>query len=174
MATPRVALASLLRASRFSTQYKVRHFRAFPSAPRLVIQHPQFKRSSSTSAPQKTYSFSEVSALSANPTSDKVLIDTREPGELQTTGTIPGSINIPVSSQPDSFFLTAEEFEDRYGFERPSKETEVIFFCKAGVRSRVAAGLAREAGWEKVGEYPGSWLDWEKQGGETGGGSEGK
>ncbi len=52
------------------------------------------------------------------------------------------------------------------GFERPGKEKEVVFYCRAGVRSRAAAELARQAGWEKVGEYSGSWLDWEKRGGE--------
>jgi rhodanese-related sulfurtransferase len=41
----------------------------------------------------------------------------------------------------------------------------VVFYCKAGVRSRGAAGIARDAGWTKVGEYPGSWMDWfEKNG----------
>lgn len=50
-----------------------------------------------------------------------------------------------------------------YGFERPSKDKELMFYCKAGVRARAAAGLAKHAGWDKVGEYPGSWLDWEKQ-----------
>ena len=38
-------------------------------------------------------------------------------------------------------------------------------YCKAGVRSRAAAGLAREGGWEKVSEYQGSWLDWVGNGG---------
>lgn len=72
---------------------------------------------------------------------------------------------MPVVSQPDSWFITPEEFEDRYGFERPAKDVEVIFFCKAGVRSKAAAELARKAGWGNVGEYPGSWLDWEGKGG---------
>lgn len=99
-----------------------------------------------------------------------MLIDTREPGELETTGTIPGSINIPITSKPDSFYISAEEFEDRFGFERPGKEQEVVFYCKAGVRSRAAAELAKQAGWEKVGEYAGSWLDWEKNGGRKEGG----
>jgi len=30
------------------------------------------------------------------------------------------------------------------------------------VRSRAAAALARQAGWERIGEYKGSWMDWEK------------
>jgi hypothetical protein len=38
------------------------------------------------------------------------------------------------------------------------------------VRSRAAAGLARAAGWEKVGDYSGSWLDWEKNKGKIEGG----
>ncbi len=45
-----------------------------------------------------------------------------------------------------------------------------MFYCKAGVRSRAAAELAKHAGWEKVGEYPGSWMEWEKLCGEKEGG----
>ncbi|KAM0282701.1 hypothetical protein ACHAQH_002898 [Verticillium albo-atrum] len=97
--------------------------------------------------------------------SDIVIVDTREPGEVSQTGHIPGAINIPITTHPESFHVTAEEFEDRFGFERPGKESEVVFYCKAGVRSRAAAALAKEAGWTSVGEYPGSWLDWEKNGG---------
>lgn len=93
--------------------------------------------------------------------------DTREPGELEQTGSIPGALNIPISSRPESFFITDDEFEARYGYDRPGKDTELIFFCKAGVRSRAAATLAKEAGWTNIGEYPGSWLDWEKNGGPT-------
>lgn len=92
--------------------------------------------------------------------------DVREPSELQSTGRIPTALNIPVSSQPDSFFITAEEFEDRFGFDRPGTEKEVVFYCKSGVRSRAAAELAKQAGWKDVGEYKGSWLDWEKNDGE--------
>ncbi|EEY14646.1 rhodanese domain-containing protein [Verticillium alfalfae VaMs.102] len=91
--------------------------------------------------------------------------NTREPGEVRQTGHIPGAINIPITTHPESFHVTAEEFEDRFGFERPAKNSELVFYCKAGVRSRAAAALATEAGWTGVGEYPGSWLDWEKNGG---------
>lgn len=106
-----------------------------------------------------------ISSPSSHP--NRILIDTREPSELQSTGTIPGSINIPITSKPDSFFLTEEEFEDRFGFERPGKDQEVVFYCKAGVRSRAAAELAKQGGWRNVAEYSGSWLDWEKNGGKV-------
>lgn len=46
-------------------------------------------------------------------------------------------------------------------------DTEVVFYCKSGVRSRAAAELARQAGFEQVGEYPGSWMDWVKKGGQV-------
>ncbi|RDW91078.1 hypothetical protein BP5796_02243 [Coleophoma crateriformis] len=96
-----------------------------------------------------------------------VLTDVREPSELNSTGRIPSSISIPVGSTPDSFFITEEEFEDRFGYSRPGTDKEVIFYCKAGVRSKAAAELARQAGWKKIGEYPGSWLDWTEKGGPT-------
>lgn len=93
--------------------------------------------------------------------------DVREPHELQSTGRIPGAINIPVTSAPDSFHISEEEFEDRFGFPRPARDAEVVMYCRAGVRSRAAAGLATDAGWTRVGEYPGSWLDWAEKGGKV-------
>jgi rhodanese-related sulfurtransferase len=61
--------------------------------------------------------------------------------------------------------LSEEEFQDRFGMAKPPTGKEVVFFCKAGVRSRAMAGLAKQAGYTNVGEYPGSWLDWQKRGG---------
>ncbi|KAI6710470.1 hypothetical protein JHW43_007008 [Diplocarpon mali] len=124
----------------------------------------------SQSAPSIKYTYKDVKALVEKSDPNRVLIDTREPAELRDSGTIPGSLNIPISSKPDSFFISAEEFEDRFGFERPSKNQEVVFFCKAGVRSKAAAAFARQAGWVKVAEYEGSWLDWDKNGGVKEGG----
>ena len=91
-------------------------------------------------------------------------LDVREPAEY-AAGFIPSAINIPISSQPEALFLPPDEFEDRFGFTKPPASKEVVFYCKAGVRSAAAAQLARQGGYEKVGEYRGSWLDWEKRGG---------
>ncbi|OBT61086.1 hypothetical protein VE03_09473 [Pseudogymnoascus sp. 23342-1-I1] len=118
--------------------------------------------------PSKIYTFEEVRKHAQDPTpTSPILIDVREPGELRTTGRIPTSVNLPLSSCPDAFFLPADEFEERFGFEKPREGRGVVFYCKAGVRSRAAAALAREAGWEPVGEFPGSWLEWEGRGGEV-------
>lgn len=96
-----------------------------------------------------------------------MFIDVREPLELQETGKIPGAINIPITTAIQSFHISPSDFEDMYGFERPDKDKELVFYCKAGVRAKAAAGLAKHAGWEKVGVYYGSWLDWEREGGEV-------
>ncbi|KAI9877846.1 MAG: hypothetical protein M1830_002649 [Pleopsidium flavum] len=101
----------------------------------------------------------------AHPSPDRILIDVREPSELASTGRIPSSINIPISSHPDAFFLPADEFEDQFGFEKPDEGKEVVFYCKAGVRSRAAAGMALQGGYERVGEYGGSWVEWVGSGG---------
>lgn len=94
--------------------------------------------------------------------------DVREPSELDSTGWIPGAQNIPVTTSPDAFFLSAGAFEDRFGFARPTAKQEVVFYCKAGVRSRAAAQLALQGNFGgKVGEFPGSWLEWEKKGGKV-------
>lgn len=85
--------------------------------------------------------------------------------ELRETGIIPGAVNIPVTSAVQSFHVSDEDFEDMYGYARPAKDKTLVFYCKAGVRAKSAAGLALHAGWKSIGEYTGSWLDWaEKKG----------
>jgi len=112
----------------------------------------------------KQYGFEDVLAILETPSDSRLLIDVREPHEYEAN-TIPTAINIPIISQPDALMLSEEDFEDRFGFAKPPRNKEVVFFCKAGVRSSTAGGLARQAGYENVGEYRGSWLDWERKGG---------
>ncbi|PHH84059.1 hypothetical protein CDD83_2559 [Cordyceps sp. RAO-2017] len=91
-----------------------------------------------------------------------VIIDVREPPEMLATGKIPGSVSMPMTSLAEGLRAPDHEFEHRYGFERPPRDAHLLFYCRAGVRARSAAALARRAGWESVGEYTGSWMDWEK------------
>ncbi|KAL5374741.1 hypothetical protein PMIN06_012406 [Paraphaeosphaeria minitans] len=117
----------------------------------------------------KFYEFQDILSLIQTPSSSSspaktLLIDVREPAEF-AANTIPTSLNVPVSSQPDALLLSDDDFEDRFGFAKPPRETPVVFFCKAGVRSSAAAQLAKLAGYTQVGEYRGSWLDWERRGG---------
>jgi len=92
--------------------------------------------------------------------------DVREPAEVEQ-GYIPNAINIPIGSAPDALYMPADEFEDKFGFAKPSADQELVFYCKAGVRSSAAAQLAQQIGYSNVSEYRGSWLDWQKNGGKT-------
>ncbi|KAI1962872.1 Thiosulfate sulfurtransferase rdl2, mitochondrial [Ophidiomyces ophidiicola] len=107
-----------------------------------------------------------------------IIIDVREPKELVSTGIIPTSLSIPLSLQPDAFFLTPDEFLTRFGFAKPmatsnnsekSVNANIVFYCRAGVRAQTAADFAVHAGYqrERIGVYSGSWLDWEKKGGKV-------
>ena len=108
----------------------------------------------------------KMKALSSEPDPSRILIDVREPSEFEP-GHIPGSINVPLKSSPEAMLLPADEFEDRFGFEKPRADQEVVFYCRAGVRSSAAAQVAEQAGYQRIGEYRGSWLEWEKMGGEV-------
>ncbi|EHK48330.1 conserved hypothetical protein [Trichoderma atroviride IMI 206040] len=112
----------------------------------------------------RIWGFDEIKTLveKKDPEEKVILVDVREPYELLDTGKIPGAINIPITSAVQSFHISDEDFEDMYGYARPPKDASLVFYCKAGVRAKAAAGLAQHAGWESVGEYPGSWLDWDK------------
>jgi rhodanese-related sulfurtransferase len=101
-----------------------------------------------------------------------IIIDVREPAELTATGIIPGAIAIPLTSQPDAYFLPPEEFETRFGFAKPGEADgqqtrDIVFYCRAGVRARSAAQLAVQAGYDptRISVYEGSWLDWSDRGG---------
>ncbi|KFA61549.1 hypothetical protein S40285_03987 [Stachybotrys chlorohalonatus IBT 40285] len=120
--------------------------------------------------PNRMWSFEEVKRqveINQGLSDEKkvTIVDVREPLELWEHGCIPGAINIPITSAVQSFHISDEDFIDLYGFARPSVHTPLLFYCKAGVRARGAAGLAKNAGWRSTDEYPGSWLDWEKNGG---------
>ncbi|ROW14547.1 hypothetical protein VPNG_03228 [Cytospora leucostoma] len=158
-----------LRALRHIVARPIRQTAAIPirqvTASLPVATTGAARRYSQQSGQNKVWSFEDVQKATQDPEAKVVIVDTREPGELASTGHVPGAINIPVASSPDSFHITEEDFEDRFGYARPDKDAEVVFYCKAGVRSRALAGLARDAGWTKVGEYPGSWLDWVGKGG---------
>ncbi|KAI1297977.1 Rhodanese-like domain-containing protein [Xylaria venustula] len=132
-----------------------------------VLARNAVRWSTTSATGSKIWSFEEIKSLASQDSETPTLIDVREPSELASTGRIPGAVNIPITTSPDSFHITPEEFEDRFGFSRPEKDDEVVFYCKAGVRSRAAAGIAREAGWKDVGEFPGSWVEWTAKGGDV-------
>ena len=163
-----------------------------PQAFSSVLQSRTYATNPETDQSPRAYTFAEIKSLSSSPPPSpsssatsasnpkRILIDVREPSELAATGQIPGAYSMPLTTNPDAFHLSTEDFFDRFGFEKPGTRddlpasgdgrgeggVEVIFYCKAGVRSRAAARLAREWKGVKVGDFQGGWLDWEGNGGE--------
>ncbi|CAG8261757.1 unnamed protein product [Penicillium salamii] len=135
----------------------------------------QKRQNSNDSNSLRNWGFEEINASlpseSDSPTHKPILVDVREPAELQGTGIIPSAISIPFASQPDAMFLTPDEFETRFGFPKPEPAdgAQMIFYCKAGVRAKAMAQMAVQAGYDPstVGYYWGSWLDWERNGGKV-------
>ena len=63
--------------------------------------------------------------------SSTVLVDVRNPNELQEDGQITGSYNIALPEVSAAFQLEAGEFRSKYGFDMPSKESEnLIISCR--------------------------------------------
>jgi rhodanese-related sulfurtransferase len=89
-----------------------------------------------------------------------VCLDVREPAELTAAGKIPNALNLPLSSLQETLSLSPVAFREKFEAEKPGKDKEVIFYCKAGVRSTNASNLAKEAGYPRIGNYTGSFDDW--------------
>ncbi|CUM62907.1 uncharacterized protein PRCAT00000466001 [Priceomyces carsonii] len=114
-----------------------------------------------TPSEAKLYDYKDVKDVVDHPAKhpDSVLVDVREPVEFHD-GHIPGALNIPFKSSPGALDLSPEEFEDNFGFDKPSKEKELIFYCLGGVRSTAAEELAKTFGYKNRGNYVGSYEDW--------------
>ncbi|KAF5005617.1 hypothetical protein FDECE_7958 [Fusarium decemcellulare] len=180
MASRRTLFSSALRASSAAVHparpiFAVACRAARPVALRAAASAPHTLRpvrwysvsNEDTVHGSRIWEFEELKNEVKNGDGSVVIVDVREPAELYETGKIPGAINIPITSAVQSFHIPDEDFEAMYGFDRPPKDAHLLFYCKAGVRARAAAGLAKHAGWDNVGEYPGSWLDWQAQNGPT-------
>ncbi|KAE9986197.1 hypothetical protein EG327_004447, partial [Venturia inaequalis] len=130
-----VARASSSYASRssiaqYTTSTRIPPAQPIPTKRRFPTAPPNHHRplSSPSNPPQtKLYNFEKIKTLIAHPSPTTLLIDVREPHEY-AQGFIPTALNLPIQSQPDALFLSEAEFEDRFGFAKPGREVEVVFY----------------------------------------------
>jgi rhodanese-related sulfurtransferase len=90
---------------------------------------------------------------------DAVLVDLREPQELETTGVIPGSIHAPRGM--------LEFYADPslpYHKEELTPERRVILHCASGGRSALAAKTLKEMGYRDVAHLDGGIKAWQEEG----------
>tara|TARA_B100001123_G_C14471667_1_gene694637 strand:- start:119 stop:502 length:384 start_codon:yes stop_codon:yes gene_type:complete len=81
------------------------------------------------------------------------LIDIRDPIELQNTGRIENSFNIPRGLlefwiHPESTYIKKEKLD---------LNKEIVLFCAAGGRSALAAKTLKDMGFEKVSHIDGGF-----------------
>ncbi|KAK3699424.1 hypothetical protein QZH41_018581 [Actinostola sp. cb2023] len=87
------------------------------------------------------------SMLAAN---DIQLFDVREPYELQELGRIPNSVNVPLREVPEAFTMKPKDFMSKYNAEKPKRKDEnIVFHCKAGIRSKSALNAVYRLGFRK-------------------------
>lgn len=86
------------------------------------------------------------------------LLDVREPSE-HYPGFIPGSINLPGGVM--IFKMTNDGFWEEQMSYTPTKEDEIIVYCKKGKRSVIAADQLKKLGYSNVKFLEGGWKKWE-------------
>ncbi|ALC45468.1 CG12279 [Drosophila busckii] len=103
-------------------------------------------------------SYEEVKDMPNQP--DKYLVDVRNKSELEETGVLPASINIPLADLEAAFNLPDADFAKSFGRAKPATDAVVVFSCKAGGRAARAANLAKTLGFANAKAYAGSWTEW--------------
>ncbi len=109
-----------------------------------------------------TYTYESIKALSDSPKEGVIIIDAREKAELKD-GTVPNSYSVPYLSHKDAYSYTDEKFKSTFGFDKPSKDTLIVFTCQSGRRAMMSDSAARANGYEKTAVYPGSWNEWSQK-----------
>jgi rhodanese-related sulfurtransferase len=109
----------------------------------------------------KKLTYEEFLPRTQNPSPDTYIIDVREREEVMQ-GMIPGAVNVPLSVLSSALHLSPGDFQQKFGFEKPTVEHELVFYCRSGMRSASATDVAKRNGYnpEKIYNYRGSWLEW--------------
>ncbi|KDR12490.1 thiosulfate sulfurtransferase/rhodanese-like domain-containing protein 3 [Zootermopsis nevadensis] len=93
-----------------------------------------------------------------------ILIDVREPSEIEETGKLPGSVHIPLGELKNALeVLSQADFLKKYGTEKPKRDANLVFSCRTGKRSRTAMETATSIGFLNSRHYSGGFTDWQNR-----------
>jgi rhodanese-related sulfurtransferase len=79
---------------------------------------------------------------------DPLSLDVREPTEV-IQGSIPSSVNLPMSELQDALDLDGPLFQKKFSFDKPKKTQDIVFYCLAGVRAATAAREFQSRGYQR-------------------------
>lgn len=125
---------------------------------RNIMSTPTLLCNSSLNIPQiKMYDFEK------HLKNKTVVIDVREPHELQQIGQIPDTFNIPLGEVDQAFQLPADVFERKYNFSKPAPDQSLVLTCRSGRRSNIACEILTKLGYDNVMNFSEGWLGWEEK-----------
>ena len=104
-----------------------------------------------------TLSPEEAAKLREQP--DVVLVDIRDPRELERDGAVPGAFHATRGML--EFWIDPESPYHKPVFAEPK---QFIFFCAGGLRSALAGQTAKRMGLERVAHIDGGFGAWKKDG----------
>ncbi len=91
---------------------------------------------------------------------DVVLVDIRDPRELERDGRVPGALHCTRGML--EFWIDPESPYHKPVF---AEDKRFVFFCAGGMRSALAAATAHEMGLKPVAHIEGGFGAWKKAGG---------
>ena len=91
---------------------------------------------------------------------DIVLVDIRDPRELERDGKVPGAFHAPRGML--EFWIDPESPYHKPVF---AQDKKYVFFCAGGLRSALAAQTAQSMGLKPVAHIRGGFGAWKKAGG---------
>ena len=91
--------------------------------------------------------------------SSSLLVDVREPLEIENHGAVPNAVNIPVGDVEAAFAMPNDDFKANLGIDKPSMNDPVVFFCVKGIRAKYAKDLVEQKGYKQSFYYPGSFAE---------------
>ncbi|KAF7397212.1 hypothetical protein HZH68_008434 [Vespula germanica] len=110
----------------------------------------------------KSFTVDYNDILEAQKNDSVLIIDVREPSEIDETGKLPGSVHIPMGDVANTLTnLSEEDFVKKFNKSKPNNNTKIILSCRSGKRSGMVQEELQKIGYENVYNYMGGWLNWE-------------
>lgn len=98
--------------------------------------------------------------LQENP--NTLVVDVREPGDIASTGAIPGSINVPLGMLP---IKADQELPESFREARlQDRDRPIITTCQAGGQAALAAKTLKDMGFTNVSMIDGGTAGWKSKG----------
>jgi rhodanese-related sulfurtransferase len=93
---------------------------------------------------------------------DVVLVDLRDPRELERDGRVPGAFRMTRGMLEFWIDPESEYFKPTF-----AEDKKFVFFCAGGLRSALAAKTAQDMGLKPVAHVVGGFKGWKEAGGPT-------